>query len=106
MTPSYKWWVVQNALLHVFAKLAISNNNILCYKQVYHNAFMRSCDASKPTMFNLVREEKNGEHGDCYRINEKSKGMSARDNLKLWLHDFFEAIYDVMHMCENNNGST
>ena len=54
----------------------------------------------------LVREVKNGEHGDYKRLEKKSKMISARDNVKLWLHDFFESICDVMTMCENNNGIT
>jgi hypothetical protein len=63
-------------------------------------------DVSKPTKLSLVREVKNGEHGDYKRLEKKSKMISARDNVKLWLHDFFESICDVMPMCENNNGST
>jgi hypothetical protein len=32
--------------------------------------------------------------------------ICARDNVKLWLNDFFEFVCDVMPMRENNNGST
>ena len=49
-------------------------------------------DVSKPTKLSLVREVKNGEHGDYERLEKKSKMISARDNVKLWLHDYFELI--------------
>jgi hypothetical protein len=67
--------------------------------QVCHNAFMWLYDVCKPTKLSLVREVKNGEHGDYKRLEKKSRMISARDNVKLWLHDFFESICDVMPMC-------
>ena len=56
--------------------------------QVCHNVFMWLYDVSKPTKLSLVREVKKGEHGDYKRLQNKSKMISARDNVKLWLHDF------------------
>ena len=86
-------------LLNFQLKFSLTN-------QVCHNAFMWLYDVSKPTKLSLVREVKNGEHADYKRLEKKSKTTSARDNVKLWLHEFFESICDVMPMCENNNGST
>ncbi len=63
-------------------------------------------DVSKPTKLSLVREEKNCEQGDCKKMEKKSEMITARGNVKLWLHDFFESVYDVMPMCEKNNEST
>ena len=63
-------------------------------------------DKSKPTKLSLIREEKTGEHGAYRRLEKESKMLSARDNVKLWLHDFFESICYVMPLCENNNRST
>jgi hypothetical protein len=63
-------------------------------------------DVSKPTKLSLVREQKNFERGDCKKMEKKSKMIIAKNNVKLWLHDFFVSVYDVMPMCENNNGST
>ena len=32
--------------------------------------------------------------------------MTARDNLKLWLTEFFADICDIMPMCDNTYGKT
>ena len=63
-------------------------------------------DVSKPTKLQLVREVKSGDSGEYKRLEKKAKTITASDNLKLWLGDFFEMICDVMPMCENQNGST
>ena len=63
-------------------------------------------DVSKPTKLQLVREVKSGDTGVYKRLEKKSRTMSASDNLKIWLKDFFETICDVMPMCENQNGKT
>jgi hypothetical protein len=47
-------------------------------------------DVSKPTKLSLVREVKMVEHGDYKRLEKKSMMISARDNVMLWLHDFYE----------------
>jgi len=61
-------------------------------------------DASKPTKLSLVREVENGEPGDYKRLEKKSKMLSARDNVKLWLHDFLNQFMMVCLCAKTTTG--
>ena len=63
-------------------------------------------DVSKPTKLRLVREVVDGTSGSFQRLEKKSRIMTARDNLKLWLTEFFSDICDIMPMCDNSYGKT
>ena len=63
-------------------------------------------DVSKPTKLRLVKEVKEGTTGDYRRLEKKTKTLTAADNLKLWLTDFFDTVCDVLPTCENTNGAT
>ena len=63
-------------------------------------------DVSKPTKLQLVREVQMGNSGNFQRLEKKAITQDAPDNLKLWLTSLFDAVCDIMPMCENTNGGT
>ncbi len=75
-------------------------HNDSTFLQVCHSAFMCLYDVSKPTKLQLVREVKMENSGNFKRLEKKAITLTATDNLKFWLSSFFNAVCDVMPMCE------